>query len=139
MSTFLIITVAVLYVGIKLYKAGRNLSGDSEVKTSESQPQTAQPAFESLFDEQDGDAGMPSFEEEERSAGYFTYEDIASEVAAEATPMKSKKHHKQKSAVERESTLQLEEEPVQETVDFDLRQAIIYQTILNNKYNPQIQ
>lgn len=140
MSTFLIIMTVVLILGVRTYKGVRKFATDSEVLTSESVPQTARPAFESLFDEEDGQKGMYTFEQEEQSAGYFTYETAEPVVVNKSSKKTRRKQMASEKAVESRGDEYLRQVSVAEDSEyenqgFDLRQAVIYQTILNNKYS----
>ena len=83
--------------------------------------------------------------------GYFSYETPVAETPASGkkASKKSKKARKnyQEYPVEMSTTAPVEEiqevvaedSAAQEQQGFDLRQAILYQTILNNKFIPEIQ
>lgn len=148
MSTFLIITVAILWVGLKAYKGVRKTFADPEGTTVEpQQTDSPRPAFETLFDDDEADGMQQSpygyeaydeagtFEEEEKAAGYYTYESTSAEEPYEAAnPAKSEEPRRQAQAP-RMAAMVADEPDEDAGQAFDLRQAIIYQTILHNKYN----
>lgn len=92
---------------------------------------TVRNAFESLFDEpkaQEGNGTSSTFASEAASAGYYSYE-----TSSSATDRRAAAHvatSAQSVRPVRPATARAEEE----VTAFDLRQAIIYQTILDNKY-----
>lgn len=129
MKTFLIILITIAYIGWKAYKGVRkNFTVDTDDTVNEPQADTPRPAFESLFDEEETNNTPYSFEEEEKAAGYYTYESTEEINPSTAQDL-------QPSPVSMVSEV---EETQPEMPAFDLRQAVIYQTILNNKYNPEV-
>ena len=94
-------------------------------KDAESCPQGPAPAVESLFDEEQDEPFPQSFEDEEREAGYFSYETI--DAVEENRPFE-----------EVSVAPVIEDERYDSPLfgGFDLRQAVIYQTILHNEYLP---
>jgi len=151
MKTFLLITIAILWIGLKAYKGVRKNFAEPEATANEPQQTgSPRPAYESLFgDTEDdveaenpyafGDDDEPAtFEEEEEAAGYYTYESTHVEEASEpARPEKAEKPVRQGSAP-RMAAMVAPESDEEATQPFDLRQAVIFQTILNNKYNPEL-
>lgn len=119
----------VLWVGFRASKSVRKTAADLEGVT-ETPTEPRHTAFDSLFEESESDYAQSSFPQEEASMGYFSYETMAEPVLTPApktaTPKAPKKERK---AVEAE----------QEQQGFDLRQAVIYQTILTNKYLDEVQ
>ena len=123
MSTFLIIMITVLWVGFKAYKGVRKTFADPEATVGT-------PTFS--HDETDEEPESPfvydyeeepsTFVEEEKAAGYYTYETTEEPAAQPETP--------------RVAAMVAEVPEEEYGQPFDLRQAVIYQTILNNKYNP---
>ena len=76
-----------------------------------------------------------TFEEEEKAAGYYTYESTSTyEPYEAANPAKSDEPRRQAQAP-RMAAMVADEPDEDAGQAFDLRQAIIYQTILHNKYN----
>ena len=92
-------------------------------------------AFESLFEESDSQAQPSSFEDEERAAGYFSYETINT-AAAVGQPMGNVAMNVGETRADNEALVSTEQLA---SNDFDLRQAVIYHTILYNKYLPEPQ
>ncbi len=115
-----IIALALLGFGVSLKKQIAESKRDAE-----SCPQGPAPAVESLFEEEQDEPLPQSFEDEEREAGYFSYETI--DAVEENRPFE-----------EVSVTPVIEDERYDSPLfgDFDLRQAIIYQTILHNEYLP---
>ena len=121
MEYFLIVLVLILLVGGRSVKSIRAFR--QELSDLENAPETSQPAFESLF--ATAKNGAKSFADEEKSAGYFTYE---TDDSSSETQYKSPK-------VSRPVVQTVvKEEPQIETSAFDLRQAIVYNAILTPKY-----
>ena len=114
--TWLILLVAftflpTLLAGAKKARVGRSIEADS---------------VDAESDEEDMDDGFFSFDAEESAEeaveepSYFTYE----------APEPEKKETSSQAPAPVQVVV---EEPLQRTV-FDLRQAVIYQTVLNNRY-----
>ena len=131
MKGFLLFLVVALWFGVKMRNAYRKQMSELENDTVASDSGTLKSAFESLFDEpqQDMEEGESSaFASEAASAGYYSYE-----TSSSATDPRAAAHaamSAQSVRPFRPATVQAEEE----VTAFDLRQAIIYQTILDNKY-----
>ena len=134
------ILILVLWFGLTARKAYRKaLSGlESEPEGSTAAPKgTVKSAFETLFDEvrkpQSGMRGSSTFASEAASAGYYSYEttgDVAKGRAAANAARPAPTAQTMRPAevrVEADATA------------FDLRQAVIYQTILTNKYLSDMQ
>lgn len=115
-----IIALALLGFGVSLKKQIVESKRDAE-----SCPQGPAPAVESLFEEEQDEPLPQSFEDEEREAGYFSYETI--NAMKESRPFEE---------VFTPSVPETEPHEAPLFGDFDLRQAIIYQTILHNEYLP---
>lgn len=132
MSTFLLIVTVVLWIALRTHaaKAKRN------AETEDAAPRPSQPsygsvrsAFESLFDDEEREASAaPSFSQEEAQAGYYSYESMDE---PEESPIHAKVDPTLNST---EAVKAVETLDGPKALDFDLRQAIIYQTILSNKY-----
>ena len=124
METFLYITLIVLWIGAALYRSVRK----ARIQDAESGLEdfvSAKPAYESLFEEET----QGSYTQEEKPfSNYFSYEN-------EPEPMHSKPSKPNPVREEKVTTpaTATEKETVR-NAEFDLRQAVIYQTILNNKY-----
>ncbi len=124
METFLYITLIVLWIGVALYRSVRK----ARIQDAESGLEdfvSAKPAYESLFEEET----HGSYTQEEKPfSNYFSYE-------SEPEPMHSKPSNPNPVREEKVATpaTATEKETVR-NAEFDLRQAVIYQTILNNKY-----
>ena len=121
MEYFLIVLVLILLVGGRSVKSIRAFR--QELSDLENAPEKPQPAFESLFTTATN--GSRSFAEEEKSAGYFTYE---TEDSSSETLYKSPK------VTRPVVQTVVKEEPQTEASAFDLRQAIVYNAILTPKY-----
>jgi len=123
MKTFLIIMLAVLWVGYKAYKGVRKTFADPEETVGTptfSHDETAEEPENPFVYEYEEEPS--TFEEEEKAAGYYTYETTEAPAAQPETP--------------RVAAMVAEVPEVESEQPFDLRQAVIYQTILHNKYNP---
>lgn len=151
MSTFIIITAVILWVGLKAYKSVRkNFADPEEPSVAPHQTDYPRPAYESLFGDEKSD-GMegnpydyevddvrPTFADEEKTAGYYTYESTTTEESM--APVYSE--------TPAEPSRQTKAPQMEETVDsesceacgqpFDLRQAVIYFSILHNQYNKEM-
>ncbi|MBR1833918.1 MAG: hypothetical protein IJ785_00180 [Bacteroidales bacterium] len=127
MKYILFIVGMVLWVGISSRKYMRKQVSDLEDDSYQPQ-KPSRPAFESLF--VDEAKTETSFAEEEAAAGYFTYESepAAPQSASAAAPTAVSSFAR--------GTMQVDREPA--GADFDLRQAIIYHTILTAKYVPEV-
>ena len=139
MNGFLIFLVVALWFGLRIRKAYQKqmseLGGDTP-----SDEGTVKNAFESLFD--DSPKAKPThasspFSSEVGSAGYFSYESDAANTMS-STGRSSRPSYQAVPTMPVDSTSVVGNEPGN-AVDFDLRQAIIYDTILNNKYLSEIQ
>ncbi|GEM_PF-1786503 len=131
MKYLLFILGIVLWVGIGSRKSLRK-SISAQEDDSHTSDSGMRSAFESLFADQPKAA--PSFAEEEASAGYFTYE---SEPVSTASNMSSFQN-----PVSMDSPIGHSSQVMTETSEivppgFDLRQAIIYNSILTAKYIPE--
>lgn len=124
MSNFLFILIVILWVGRFFVKAKRKVAntGDAVGETP-----YAQPAFESLFEEEPSPFQEPIGLDD--PVEYFTYEsvnsDVDSKVNRPAEPVSV-----QADAISEEQTGDAEID----SKSFDLRQAVIWQTILQNEY-----
>lgn len=127
MKYILFIVGMILWVGISARKYARKQISDLE-DDSYQQKKPSRPAFESLF--VDEPKVETSFAEEEAAAGYFTYESepMAPQSAAAAATTSAPSSARGVMEMGKESA----------RVDFDLRQAIIYHTILTAKYVPEV-
>lgn len=115
MSTFLLILAVVLWVGFKAYRKVNVEAGPVETGDAPQRPNpSVRPAVESLF------GGKVTSSEEQP---YFTYEAMSDQPIV-----------KSEKAAEKLNT-DIQAEPA----EFDLRQAVIYQTILNNNYISEYQ
>ena len=117
MNTFLIIIALVLWVGLKSYKSVRQQMADLENSADAEEPKAS-----------------TTFVEEERSAGYYSYKTVE-EVNVENVP------HTEDVSVRQDEAIQAGASDTKDTgndINFDLRQAVIYQTILNNKYLSEV-
>ena len=129
MSGFLIFLAVALWFGAKVRKA--YLKQVSELESSTvSDKGTVKSTFESLFNESpnrtESEPATTSFASEAANAGYFSYEASAS-MGKRATDTPRWTAQAAKAVVT----------PVQdqlEPIAFDLRQAVIYHTILTNNY-----
>lgn len=132
MKTFLLILTVILWIALRTHVAQAKRKAEMEKSAPEpSQPSrsSVRSAFESLFDEEEKEASdRSSFAQEEAKAGYYSYETV-DEPEVEPVYAKVDPTLKRKSWT---NVAETEEEPSE--IDFDLRQAIIYQTILSNKY-----
>ena len=98
-----------------------------ELSDLENAPEKPQSAFESLFSI--AKTGTRSFAEEEKNAGYFTYEteDSSSEVQYNSPKVS-------RPVVQ----MVAKEEAEADVSAFDLRQAIVYNAILTPKYLSEV-
>ena len=130
MKGFLIFLVVALWFGVKMRNAYRKQMSELESDTA-SDKGTVRSTFESLFDEpqtQEGREASSTFASEAASAGYYSYE-----TSSSATDRRAAAH----AAMSAQSVRPVRPAPFQaeaEVPAFDLRQAVIYQTILDNKY-----
>ena len=131
MNGFLIFLAVALWFGLSIRKAYRKQMSELESETASSEG-TVKNAFESLFDdarEEVETEGSPMFANEAASAGYYSYEGTTSKA----------KSRKSVNSTMSAPTARIVDMSVSEQRDtgstvFDLRQAVIYQTILDNKY-----
>lgn len=130
MNTFILIVVLILWIAVRSHAVQAKRKAEKENAASEpSQPSfhSARSAFESLFDEEvKSTETHTSFDQEERSAGYYSYESFEepdlNPGRTTADTVSSPKAWTNDGGSDSSKP------------DFDLRQAIIYQTILSNKY-----
>ena len=134
MNGFLIFLVVALWFGLSIRKAYHKQLSELGSEAA-SDAGTVKNAFESLFDES-GQAEevnySTSFAKEAASAGYYSYEGatsttdsrVAAKSAMSAQSPRPFRPTEPKTAVQ----------AVPDATAFDLRQAVIYQTILTNKY-----
>ena len=127
MEYILFILVIVLLVGGKSMKSIRAFR--QELSDLENAPEKPQPAFESLFATSKADAR--SFADEEKRAGYFTYE--SDDSSAEVLHNSSKVNNTVVQPVVREEAANAEN-----AAPFDLKQAIVYNAILTPKYLTEV-
>lgn len=128
MNTFLFIMVAMLLVGFRYYKAKLRQMADQE-DSSESANAASKSAFESLFDVHSDGMDSAASTRSSNSSSYFSYETSEDSPECEV--------HNPKN--ENLTTADTKEELSAEPVNVDLRQAVIYQTILSNKYLDEMQ
>ena len=130
MKSFLLIVAVILWVALRSNAAkAKRKAGMEESASQPSQPSysSVRSAFESLFAEEDEAQSVNStFAEEGKKAGYYSYETVD-----ESEPMYA---HADTEANRSATSNPAETEEKPSAADFDLRQAIIYQTILSNKY-----
>ncbi len=128
MNGFIIFLAVALWFGLSIRKAYRKQMSELESETASSAG-TVKNAFESLFNEStEGEeaARSSSFANEAASAGYYSYESTASNSRARAAA---------RPAQTAKPAMPVAERSVEaDATAFDLRQAVIYQTILDNKY-----
>jgi len=126
MKYILFIMGIVLWVGISSRKRVRKAISDLE-DDAYAQQEPSRPAFESLFVDEDERAEEVPFAKEEAAAGYFTYETEPAAPKFERRAEPSAPIFRADNAIEN-----IPKEGSAAT--FDLRQAIIYNTILSAKY-----
>ena len=130
MKSFLLIVAVILWVALRSNAAKAKRKAAMEESASQpSQPSysSVRSAFESLFAEEDEAQSVNStFAEAGKKAGYYSYETVD-----EPEPMYA---HADTAANRSATSNPAETEEKPSAADFDLRQAIIYQTILSNKY-----
>ena len=134
MKGFLLFLVVALWSGVKMRNAYRKQMSELESGTASDQS-TLNSTFESLFDESRQQAGEEegadsTFASEAASAGYYSYETSSS--ATDRKTAANTFRPAQTMRPVRPATVQVQTEA--DAMAFDLRQAIIYQTILDNKY-----
>ena len=133
MNGFLIFLAVALWFGLSVRKAFRKQVSELESETASSEG-TVKNAFESLFDEvmtEEKESCNSTFAKEAASAGYYSYESTASAPQGRAAA------HSAMSAQAAKAPHPVSKSEVltdNEAISFDLRQAVIYQTILTNKY-----
>ncbi len=141
MKTFFLILTVVLWVVVRSAAAKAKRSEQSEDAASKpSQPSysSVRSAFESLFDDEETQEEAPasaSFSQEEAQAGYYSYETVDE---PEAQPMSYQTQQPPSPSAAQDVTPVPTAEPEPVLQDFDLRQAVVYQTILSNKYLDEI-
>ena len=139
MNGFLIFLAVALWFGLSIRKAYRKQVSELESNTASSEG-TVKNAFESLFDELDKAEGTnqsSTFANEAASAGYYSYETTtssptgreAARPAMSAQSVRTARPEVQPAVVQAEA----------DATAFDLRQAVVYQTILTNKYLSDMQ
>ena len=138
MNGFLIFLAVALWFGLKVRKAYQKQMSELGSGTP-SDEGTVKNAFESLFD--DTQEARPSsasspFSSEVGSAGYFSYETETAQGMSSSKPSQPLYHAASSQPAGSASVVGND---AAGAVDFDLRQAIIYDTILNNKYLSEIQ
>lgn len=119
MGTILSIVIAVAFAILQGFltsnkKSRVSVSEGDDSQEFESWMNDAEEDFESLEDEPEG--------------GYFTYEDVSATAPIQEIEKELFAEEEQKT----DENVVIEQEP--EAIAFDLRQAIIYQTILQNDY-----
>ena len=139
MSGFLIFLAVALWFGLKIRQAYQKQMSELGSGTP-SDEGTVKNVYESRFDSSrvaNHSNTSSSFSSEVGSAGYFTYEsDVATPMASSvATSRPSYQDAPFKSVVPTGAT----SNEAESAVVFDLRQAVIYDLILNNKYLSDIQ
>ena len=130
MKTFWLITIIVLWVGLKAYRKGMRTTAAHPEDSAEGPQQPTsypRPSYESLFEEDEEEQEEQPME----VPSYFSYETLEEEDKEQHPAAAAREAQPQRPVVV------AEEEPA-ETPAFDLRQAVIYQTILHNKYNPEM-
>ena len=127
MNGFLIFLAVALWFGLSIRKAYRKQLSELESETAPTAG-TVKNAFESLFDEaaKEEETDRSSFANEAASAGYYSYECTVSNTKSRATARPAQQARVAMRVVERSEEA--------DATAFDLRQAVIYQTILTNKY-----
>ena len=128
MNGFIIFLAVALWFGLSIRKAYRKQMSELESETASSAG-TVKNAFESLFNEpSEGEeaARSSSFANEAASAGYYSYESTASNSRGRAAARPAQTTRVAMPVAERSVEA--------DATAFDLRQAVIYQTILDNKY-----
>lgn len=119
----LFILVFILLVGGRSMKSIRAFR--QEPSDQENAPEKSSSAFESLFATKK--PGRSSFAEEEKKAGYFTYETDDSSLEMSYSPNMTRPVMQQTGKEEAETI-----------PSFDLRQAIVYNAILTPKYLSEV-
>ena len=114
MSTFLIILATILWVGYSSYRKIKNAASDAGGEAM-SQPSRPASAFEAMCEEEE--KPMAAAQE------YFTYETLEDEVNVDLN-----------LNVDANAEVSAYDSDIAGVRGFDLRQAVIYQTILDNKY-----
>ena len=125
METFLIVVLALVALGFRTYmtiKKQDDFFGNPEDSATRRERSAAKAKARPKKE-----AKAATFEDEEREAGYFSYETLDETASAPAAT----ERRKARQAVSTAAYEEQEEEPMQ----FDMRQAVIYQTILENPYN----
>ena len=138
MNGFLIFLAVALWFGLKVRKAYQKQTSELGSGTP-SDEGTVKNAYESLFDDtqeaRPSNASSP-FSSEVGSAGYFSYE---TEAANSMPSGRASRPSYQAVSTQPADMTSVASNDGAGAVDFDLRQAIIYDTILNNKYLSEIQ
>jgi len=117
----------ILWIGLRSYKSVRKQLSDLE-DSANGKGASPKPAFESLFDE--SEPSEMNFAEEEASAGYYSYESTP-------TPPTSFESRASTSGKHQVGSVGYAESEEVRSNGFDLRQAIVYDTILRAKYAPE--
>jgi hypothetical protein len=135
-NTFILIVVLILWIAVRSHAAQAKRKAEMENAASEpSQPShsSARSAFESLFEEErETESAYSSFAQEGQSAGYYSYESV---VGDDLAPGRTTTDFVSDSKPETMAQFNADDS---KGVDFDLRQAVIAQTILSNKYLNEI-
>lgn len=136
MKTFLFIVAVILWVGVKFLKTSANKAANLEDSSTSASRETSsqKSAFESLFDEFMGETEPePAAEEEYQWMDAYPFDESASDE--EAVPNMAQESAEVVNETESAETIDVEAD---DDFRFDLRQAVIYQTILNNKYLSEV-
>jgi len=138
----LVIIGCLLLIGFRGFRKMKAAFSDWEASTGP-KSDSSQSAFEQMCaDENEVKEKVPSFGDEEREAGYFSYE-CASELAAEKDASAShtffgdaiRRSRESVNMASVEKPGKAEDDNTDDSgLDFDLRQAVIHQTILSNPY-----
>ena len=134
MNGFLIFLAVALWFGLSIRKAYRKQMSELESETA-STAGTVKNAFESLFDELDKSeetSQSSTFANEAASAGYYSYETTTS--GSQGRPAANPTMSAQSARTVRPAVQPAVVQTEADATAFDLRQAVIYQTILTNKY-----
>ena len=126
MNTILLISLFILGLGYLGKRKLRGLESESEGDMAP-RKQSPTPAFESLFEEAPAKESPSSFEDEASAAGYFSYETVEDEAVASP---------KETDSALNPVVMHVASDELEEEGKFNLRQAIIYETILHNKFLP---
>jgi hypothetical protein len=135
MKTGLIVVAILAWFLLTTYRSVRKNLAQQDV--DEQPSSNTRPAFETLFDDEE----EVTFADNANQSGYFSYETVE-EVKPQ--PSKSKSKDKKYKPIQQakptvdpsaiSEPIAATEEIESEWQNFDLRKAVIYDTILNNKY-----